>query len=104
MHCLLRFSPAALLLVTLLLTGCGDESGDPVGNDPIGNQVGNQAGEPIDMPATPEQIEMLNRVLERFPAVRPLADQARADGTVTEQEIIRLFTEAEKAKAARGGE
>ena len=99
MHSLSRFIPAALLLATLLLTGCGDESGDA-----IGNQVGNQVGEPIDMPATPEQIEMLDQVVERFPEIRPLADQARADGTVTEQEILNLFTEAEKVKAARGGE
>jgi hypothetical protein len=90
-----RQNPTALLvgvlpLAILLLGGCGDQPPD---------QVGGQAGEPLDLPATPEQLEKLERVVERFPEVRPLADQARADGSVTEQEIIEVFTAAEAAKA-----
>jgi hypothetical protein len=86
-----RYAPAALLLGALLLAGCGEQSSD-------------QAAEPLDLPATPEQIEKLERVVERFPEVRPLADQARADGEITEQEIIEVLTAAEAAKATRGGE
>jgi hypothetical protein len=89
-------TPAALLLPALLLQGCGDQSPD--------RQAADAPGEPIDLPATPEQLDMLDRVVERFPEVKPLADQAKADGTVTEQEIIAVFAEAEQLKEARGGE
>jgi hypothetical protein len=88
--------PAALLLPALLLHGCGDQPPDQQAADP--------PGEPIDLPATPEQLDMLERVVERFPEVKPLADQAKADGTVTEQEIVAVFAEAEQLKEARGGE
>lgn len=88
-----RHTPAALLLGVLLLPGCGDQAPD---------QPGEQASEPIALPATPHQLEKLERVVERFPEVAPLAEQARADGTVTEQEIIDVFGAAEEAKAAHG--
>jgi hypothetical protein len=86
-----RHTPAALLLGVLLLAGCGDQPPE-------------QAGEPIALPATPDQLEKLERVVERFPEVAPLAEQARADGTVTEQEIIDVFSAAEEATAVHGGE
>ncbi len=83
------------LLAALLLQGCGDQSGE---------QVAEGSGEPIDMPATPEEIEKLDAVVERFPEVKPLADQARADGIITEFEIIEVLEEAEGVKAARDAE
>ena len=86
-----RLAPAALLLTALLSHGCGDQSTE---------QATDQPGDPIAIPATPEQIEKLDQVVERVPQIKPLADQARADGTVTEQEIIEVFTEAEKVKNA----
>lgn len=95
MHLSSRFAAAPLLLASLLLPGCGDPSTDATEG---------QAGEPLDLPATPDQLEKLDAVVERFPEVRPLAEQARADGTVTELEIIEVLSEAEKVKAARGGE
>lgn len=85
----------ALLGAALLLPGCGDDSSE---------QAADPAGQPIDMPATPDQLEKLDRVVERFPEVAPLAEQAKADGTITEQEIIDVLSEAEKVKAARDGE
>ncbi|MBK1630100.1 hypothetical protein CKO31_04960 [Thiohalocapsa halophila] len=78
----------AVLSAALLLPGCGDGNSE-------------QAGQPIEMPATPDQLQKLDRVVERFPEVAPLAEQARADGTVTEQEIIDVLAEAERVKAAR---
>jgi hypothetical protein len=87
--------PAALLLAALVLPGCGDQPDD---------QSAEQTGEPIDLPATPDQLGKLDAVVERFPEVKPLADEARSDGTVTEQEIIEVLTEAERVKAAGGGD
>ncbi|NBC14094.1 MAG: hypothetical protein GVY09_12265 [Gammaproteobacteria bacterium] len=81
----------AVLSAALLLPGCGNGNNE-------------QAGQPIDMPATPDQLQKLDRVVERFPEVAPLAEQARADGTVTEQEIIDVLSAAEQVKAARDGE
>jgi hypothetical protein len=86
-------APAAVLLTAVLLHGCGEQADE---------QAADQPGAPIDMPATPAQIDKLDEVVERYPEVKPLADQARADGTVTEQEIIGVLTEAEKVKAAGG--
>ena len=83
-----RIAPAALLLAALSLSGCGDDAAD-------------QAAAPLDLPATADQLEKLAAVVERFPEVAPLAEQARADGTVTEQEIIEVLTEAERVKAER---
>ncbi len=94
MRTLLRLTATALL-VTLLLPGCGEQTTE---------QATGQPGDPIDLPATPAQIAKLDAVIERFPEVKPLAAQARSDGRVTEQEIIEVFTAAEQAKAARGGE
>ena len=88
MRTLFRCLLPSTLLAFLILPGCGDQAAD-------------QAGEPLEMPAMPEQIEKLDAVIERFPEVKPLAEQARADGTVTEQEIIDVFAEAEKLKNAR---
>jgi hypothetical protein len=87
--------PALLLLATSLLCGCGEQA-----DDPDATQSAGQPGAPIDLPATPDQIAKLDAVVERFPEVAPLADQARADGTVTEQEIIGVLTEAERLKTA----
>ena len=86
-----RIAPAAALLGALSMTGCGDNAAD-------------QAAAPLDLPATPDQLEKLAAVVERFPEVAPLAEQARADGTVTEQEIIEVLAEAERVKAARHGD
>jgi hypothetical protein len=86
-----RLTPAALLLTTLSLAGCGDDTSE-------------QTGQPLDLPASPEQLEMLDAVVERFPELAPVAERARADGTVTEQEIIDVLTEAERLKEAGGGE
>lgn len=88
-------STVSLLVTALILPGCSDQGPE---------QTAGQAGEPIDLPATPEQLEKLERLVERFPEVAPIADQARADGTVTEQDIIDVLTAAEKAKAARDGQ
>ncbi|WP_296896772.1 hypothetical protein [Thiohalocapsa sp.] len=88
-------STASLLLTALILPGCSEQGPE---------QAADQAGEPIDLPATPEQLEKLERVVERFPEIAPIADQARADGTITEQDIIDVLTAAEKAKAARVGQ
>jgi PBP1b-binding outer membrane lipoprotein LpoB len=88
-------STASLLLTALILPGCSEQSPE---------QAADQAGEPIDLPASPEQLEKLERVVERFPEVASIADQARADGTITEQDIIDVLTAAEKAKAARVGQ
>lgn len=100
MHKPARLAPAlpllpALLAAALLLPGCGDGNSE---------QAADPAGQPIDMPATPDQVEKLDRVVERFPEVASLAERARADGTITEQEIIDVLTEAETVKAARDGE
>ncbi|WP_058554896.1 hypothetical protein [Thiohalocapsa sp. ML1] len=86
-----RLAPAALLLTALSLAGCGDGTSD-------------QAGQPLDLPASPEQLKMLDAVVERFPELSPAAERARADGEVTEQEIIDVLTEAERLKEAGDGE
>ena len=83
-----RIALAAPLLTALSPSGCGDDPAD-------------QAAAPLDLPATPDKLEKLAAVVERFPEVAPLAEQARADGTVTEQEIIEVLSEAERAKAGR---
>jgi len=90
--------PALLLLAAGLLYGCGEQADNPDAALSTG-----QPGDPIDLPATPDQLAKLDAVVERFPEVAPLADQARADGTVTEQEIIEVFTEAERVKASPDG-
>lgn len=99
MHEPARLGPALpllpALLSALLLPGCGDGNSEGAADQP---------GQPIDMPATADQLEKLDRVVERFPEVESFADQARADGTVTEQEIIDVLSEAEQVKAAREGD
>lgn len=99
MRTLPRSFIAVMPLAALLLHACGD----PVG-DQAGDQAGDRPGDPLRIPATPDQIEKLDAVVERFPEVGPMAERARADGNVTEQEIIEVFTEAEKLKEAAGGE
>lgn len=94
MHTLPRLAPATLLLTALLLHGCGDQSTE---------QATDQPGDSSVIAASPEQIEKLDQVVERFPQIKPLADQARADGTITGQEVIEVFTEAEKVKNAGSG-
>lgn len=87
-----RLAPFTLLLAALILQACGDQSTE---------QATDRPGDLMVTPATPEQIEKLDQVVARFPQIKPLADQALADGTVTEQEIIEVFTAAEKVKNAK---
>jgi hypothetical protein len=94
MHALHRIA-STILIYSLLLHGCGDEAAE---------QTAGQPGDPIDLPATPEQIAKLEAVVRRFPEVKPLADRAEADGTITEGEILEVFTAAERAKDAGGAE
>jgi len=56
---------------------------------------------PAVVPATPDQIAKIERVLERFPAVMAIYDKARSDGVVTEQEIIEILQQAQSIKDAR---
>ena len=75
---MLRIQVAALAL-PLLLSGCGDAP---------------------DRPAQPEQIEKLNQVVQRFPALEPAMQSARADGVITEHEIIAIFEQAQALSKA----
>ncbi|MCG6941916.1 MAG: hypothetical protein LJE69_11785 [Thiohalocapsa sp.] len=81
MRVAVRLVPA--LLLPALLQSCSDRA---------------------DAPATPDQIAKLDQVVERVPAVKPLADKAKADGTVTQREILDVFTAAEKVKKGDGTE
>lgn len=51
------------------------------------------------LPATADQLMKLDQVIERYPTLSELADKARADGSVTEGEIIAIF---EAAVALKG--
>ena len=86
---------STVLLSTMLLHGCGDEAAQ---------RTAGQPGDPIDLPATPEQIAKLEAVVERFPEIKPIADQAKADGTVTEGEILEVFSAAERITQPGDGE
>ncbi len=92
-------APILVLVTAGLLSGCGEQAGDPDGPQSAG-----QPGDVIGLPATPDQLQMLDAVVERFPELAPLAERARADGEVTEQEIIRVFTEAERLKGSANGD
>ncbi|MGB5736999.1 MAG: hypothetical protein WBM40_21405 [Thiohalocapsa sp.] len=55
-----------------------------------------------DRSAQPDQLEKLNQVVERFPALEPARRAANADGVITEHEIIGIFEQAQ-ALAPPGG-
>lgn len=72
--------PFATLGVALLLNGCGD---------------------PADVPARPDQIEKLNQVVERYPALNGLYEQAKDDGIITKREILAILAEGKKLTEAQ---
>ena len=56
---------------------------------------------PAAVPATPDQIAKIERVLERFPEVMEIYEKAKSDDVVTEQEIIEILQQAQSIKDMR---
>jgi hypothetical protein len=86
--------PLTVLISAVLLPGCATTTNAP----------GLGATQPPEEPrlcplATPNQVAKVDAVVERWPELKPLADEAKANGSVTPMEVIEILMVAERVQA-----
>jgi hypothetical protein len=86
--------PLTVLISAVLLPGCATTTNAP------GLGATKPPEEPRFCPlATPEQVAKVDAVVERWPELKPLADEAKANGSVTPMEVIEILMVAERVQA-----